>query len=169
MAKEVMILNADEIKTPAALTAEALDAYRFALENAGINMEDEGAVADFVAARNLKAGGFRDMWECKSWFEKFAASIKEVEKHAFNVGSEEDLPAGVKWAKQSFTYEFADGAAIAIADTLIKKHLVTKELLFQQLTVNQVLKASGLTLDKVADMFPDTVLAKPKERTLSIK
>lgn len=169
MAKEVMILNAEEIKMPAALTAEALAAYKFAVENAGINMDDDGAVADFVNARNLKANGFRDLWECKSWFDKFSASIKEVEMHAFNVGGEEDLPANVKWAKQSYTYEFMGDAGVLIADTLIKKHLVTKEQLFQQLSVANVLKASGLTLDKLVDMFPDTVLAKPKARTLNIK
>lgn len=169
MAKEVMILNANEIKTPAALTAEALAAYKFAIDNAGINMDDDGAVADFVNERNLKANGFRDLWECKSWFEKYAASIKEVAKHTFNVGSEEDLPANVKWAKQSYTYEFADDAAVIIADTLIKKRLVTKEQLFLQLNVNQLLKASGLTLEKLTDMFPDTILAKAKERTLSIE
>lgn len=169
MAKEVMILNAEEIKIPAALTEEALAAYKFAVENAGINMDDDGAVADFVNARNMKANGFRDLWECKSWFDKFSASIKEVAKHTFNVGSEEDLPANVKWAKQSYTYEFADDAAVIIADTLIKKRLVTKEQLFQQLSVSNVLKASGLTLDKLTDMFPDTILAKAKERTLSIK
>lgn len=169
MAKEVMILNAEEIKMPAALTEEAMAAYKFAVENAGINMDDDGAVADFVNARNMKANGFRDLWECKSWFDKFSASIKEVAKHTFNVGSEEDLPANVKWAKQSYTYEFADDAAVIIADTLIKKRLVTKEQLFQQLSVSNVLKASGLTLDKLVDMFPDTILAKAKERTLSIK
>lgn len=169
MAKEVMILNAEEIKMPAALTEEAMAAYKFAVENAGINMDDDGAVADFVNARNMKANGFRDLWECKSWFDKFSSSIKEVAKHTFNVGSEEDLPANVKWAKQSYTYEFADDAAVIIADTLIKKRLVTKEQLFQQLSVSNVLKASGLTLDKLVDMFPDTILAKAKERTLSIK
>lgn len=168
MAKEVMIVTPEQIQANIRLSAAAADTLKWMIENAGVVM-DEGAIADFVAARKLRDREIVDIWELKAWCEKTAACIKELAKHAYNVGSEDDLPTNVKWAKQSFTYEFVDGAGITIADVLIKKHLVTKEQLFQQLTVSQVTKAAGLTVDKLADMFPDTILAKAKERTLTIK
>jgi len=168
MAKEVMVVTPEQIQANIRLSAAAADTLKWMIENAGVEM-DEGAIADFVAARKLRDREIVDIWELKAWCEKTAACIKEVAKHTYNLGSEEDLPPNVKWAKQSFTYEFVDGAGIAIADALIKKHLVTKEQLFQQLTVSQVIKAAGLTVDKIVDMFPDTILAKAKERTLTIK
>lgn len=168
MAKEVMIFTADEIKTPAALTPAALDAYRFALEKAGIET-NEDALPEFISARNAKAGGFADLWEFKSWCEKVAASIKEVAKHAFNVGSADELPNNVSWSKQSFTYEFQEGAGAIVAKSLVNKGLVTKDTLLNLLTPTALAKACGLTVEKIMDMYPDTVVEKPKERTLKIK
>lgn len=167
MAKEVMIFTADEIKTPAALTPAAIDAYRFALEKAGVDM-DEQALQEFISARNAKANGFSDLSYFKSWCEQVAASIKEVNKHTFNVGTAEELPPNVKWSKQSFTYEFQEGAGAVVANALVKKGLVTKDKLLDLLTPTALAKACGLTVEKVMDMYPDTVIEKPKERTLKI-
>lgn len=167
MAKEVMILTTTEISENLFASEGAKSCYEFAMQNAGLDM-DEGAVANFVAQRNAKSG-WRDLWELKALCEKTAASIKEVCKHSFNVGSAEDLPSFAKWAKQSFTYEFQEGAAVSVAEGLMEKGLVSNEEFLKQLTVSQVVKASGLTVEKLADLFPDVILAKPKERTLTIK
>ncbi|MCQ2096800.1 MAG: hypothetical protein MJY87_02515 [Fibrobacter sp.] len=167
MAREVMILTTKEISENLFASEGAKSCYEFAMKNAGLDM-DEGAVANFVAQRNAKSG-WRDLWELKAWCEKTAASIKEVSKHTFNVGTAEELPSYVKWTKQSYTYEFQEGAAAAVAEALIKKRLVTKEQLLNTVSVAAMVKAAGLTTEKLMDMFPDTILEKPKERTLSIK
>lgn len=167
MAKEVMIVTPDEIKN-LPISEVSLNYYQLLLAHAGLEM-DEGALADFIAHRNGNKSGRLGLWELKAWCEKTAASIKEVMKHAFNVGTSEELPADVKWSKQSYTYEFAEGAGAIIANALISKKLVTKDQLFNMLTVSNIAKAAGLTTDKLIDMYPDCILAKEKERTLSIK
>lgn len=167
MASKVMILTTNEIAENLYASAGAKEAYDFAVKNAGMDMSDEG-MADFVVRRNEKTG-WRDLWELKAWCEKTAASIKEMMKHSFNVGPEDQLPPYVKWTKPSFNYEFADGAAALVAEGLVKKHLCNREDFLSQLTVSQVVKASGLTVEKLADLFPDVILEKPKERTLSVK
>lgn len=166
--KEVMIITPDEMKNLVP-SERAMDAYKFALDNAGVEM-DEGAVADFVAQRNAKAEGFRDLAEVQKWMEKTAASIKTATKHAFNVGDPDELPDGIKWSKQGYTYEWQDdGAPFQVVNDLIEKGLVSVEQLVQLLTVAMVAKAAGVTQEKLMEMFPQYVCAKHKERTLSIK
>lgn len=170
MAKEVMIFSADEIKAPAALTPAAVAAYKFALDNAGINMDDDGAVADFVNSRNAKADGFRDLSEFRVWCEKMAASIKEVCKHTFNVGDSEQLPPNVSWSKQSFTYDWAEGSSPAgIAKGLIESGLATDYDFLDTVTVTNMAKAAGITVEKLMQLYPDHIVMKPKDRTLKIK
>lgn len=168
MAKEVMIVTPEEFGQLVP-SERAMDAYKFAIAHAGVEM-DEGEEADFVAQRNAKAEGFRDLAEVQKWMEKTAASIKTATKHAFNVGAPDDLPNGIKWSKQSYTYEWQDdeGPRQVVHD-LIEKELVTEEQLLQQLTVSMVAKAAGVTGEKLMEMFPQYVCAKHKERTLSIK
>ena len=165
--KEVMIVTTEDMKNLVP-SEKAMDAYRFAIAHAGIEM-DEGAEADFVATRNLKTEGFRELAEVGKWMEKTAASIKEALKHAYNVGTEEDLPANVKWSKQSYTYAFEEGQARVIAQSLIDSGLVTKEQLFDAVTVTAMQKAAGITIDKMLELFHDGIVIKPKERTLAIK
>ncbi len=165
--KEVMIVTTEDMKNLVP-SEKAMDAYRFAIAHAGIEM-DEGAEADFVATRNLKTEGFRELAEVGKWMEKTAASIKEALKHAYNVGTEEDLPANVKWSKQSYTYAFEEGQARVIAQSLIDSGLTTKEQLFDAITVTAMIKAAGITTDKMLELFHDGIVIKPKERTLSIK
>lgn len=167
MAKEVMIVTPEDMKNLVP-SDKAMDAYRFALANAGIEMDEETA-ADFVVRRNLKTEGFRELAEVGKWMEKTAASIKEALKHTYNVGTEEDLPSNVKWSKQSYTYAFVQDAGAAVANALVAKRLVAKDQLLALVTVTAMAKASGLTTEKLVDMFPDTIEQKPKERTLSIK
>lgn len=165
--KEVMIVTPEDMKNLVP-SEKAMDAYRFALANAGIEMDEESA-ADFVVRRNLKTEGFRELAEIGKWMEKTAASIKEALKHTYNVGTEEDLPANVKWSKQSYTYAFVQDAGAAVANALVAKRLVAKDQLLALVTVTAMAKASGLTTEKLVDMFPDTIEQKPKERTLSVK
>ncbi len=165
--KEVMIVTPEDMKNLVP-SEKAMDAYRFALANAGIEMDEETA-ADFVVRRNLKTEGFRELAEVGKWMEKTAASIKEALKHTYNVGTEEDLPANVKWSNQSYTYAFVQDAGAAVANALVAKRLVAKDQLLALVTVTAMAKASGLTTEKLVDMFPDTIEQKPKERTLSVK
>lgn len=165
--KEVMIVTPEDMKNLVP-SEKAMDAYRFALANAGIEMDEE-TTADFIVRRNLKTEGFRELAEVQKWMEKTAASIKEALKHTYNVGTEEDLPAGVKWSKQSYTYAFEEGQARVIAQNLIDSGLTTKEQLFDAVTVTAMQKAAGITTDKMLELFHDGIVIKPKERTLTVK
>ena len=119
--------------------------------------------------RNLKTEGFRELAEVGKWMEKTAASIKEALKHTYNVGTDEDLPANVKWSKQSYTYAFEEGQARVIAQNLIDSGLTTKEQLFDAVTVTAMQKAAGITTDKMLELYHDGIVIKPKERTLTVK
>jgi hypothetical protein len=163
-----MIVTPEEMQQMLVPSEKAMDAYRFALAHAGIEM-DEGAEHEFIAQRNAKNEGFCELVEVQKWMEKTAASIKEALKHTYNVGTEEDLPANVKWSKQSYTYEFDEGQARVIAQSLIDSGLTTKEQLFDAVTVTAMIKAAGITTDKMLELFHDGIVIKPKERTLTVK
>lgn len=166
--KEVMIIAPDEMKNIVP-SERAMDAYKFAIDNAGVEM-DEGAVAYFVAQRKAKSEGFRELAEVQKWMEKTAASIKTATKHAFNVGDYDELPDGVKWSKQSYTYEWQDDEGPhQVVHDLIEKNIVSVEQLVQLLTVANISKAAGVTGEKLMEMFPQYICAKAKERILSIK
>lgn len=165
--KEVMIVTPEELNNLVP-SEKAMEAYRFALANAGIEMDEE-ITADFIIHRNARTEGFRELAEVGKWMEKTAASIKEVLKHTYNVGTEEDLPANVKWSKQSYTYAFDEGQARVIAQSLIDSGLTTKEQIFDAVTVTAMQKAAGITTDKMLELFHDGIVIKPKERTLTVK
>lgn len=165
--KEVMIVTPEELKNLVP-SEKAMEAYRFALANAGIEMDEE-ITADFIIHRNARTEGFRELAEVGKWMEKTAASIKEVLKHTYNVGTEEDLPSNVKWSKQSYTYAFDEGQARVIAQSLIDSGLTTKEQIFDSVTVTAMQKAAGITTDKMLELFHDGIVIKPKERTLTVK
>ena len=165
--KEVMVVTPEELKNLVP-SEKAIEAYRFALAHAGIEMDEE-TTADFVLQRNARTDGFRELAEVQKWMEKTAASIKEALKHTYNVGTEEDLPANVKWSKQSYTYAFDEGQARVIAQSLIDSGLTTKEQIFDAVTVTAMQKAAGITTDKMLELFHDGIVIKPKERTLTVK
>lgn len=165
--KEVMVVPPEELKNIVP-SEKAIEAYRFALANAGIEMDEE-TTADFIIHRNARTDGFRELAEVQKWMEKTAASIKEVLKHTYNVGTEEDLPSNVKWSKQSYTYAFEEGEARVIAQSLIDSGLTTKEQIFDAVTVTAMQKAAGITIDKMLELFHDGIVIKPKERTLTVK
>lgn len=165
--KEVMVVTPEELKNLVP-SEKAMEAYRFAIANAGIEMDEE-TTADFIIHRNARTDGFRELAEVGKWMEKTAASIKEALKHTYNVGTEDDLPSNVKWSKQSYTYAFDEGQARVIAQSLIDTGLTTKEQLFDALTVTAMQKAAGITIDKMLEIFHDGIVIKPKERTLTVK
>lgn len=165
--KEVMVVTPEELKNLVP-SEKAMEAYRFALANAGIEMDEE-ITADFIIHRNARTEGFRELAEVGKWMEKTAASIKEALKHTYNVGTEEDLPSNVKWSKQSYTYAFDEGQARVIAQSLIDSGLTTKEQIFDAVTVTAMQKAAGITTDKMLELFHDGIVIKPKERTLTVK
>ena len=171
MAKKVAIMEPSDISEFKA-TEAALVAYRFGLENAGLNMDDDGAVADFITMRNSKSG-WCDLVELQKKADALSKSIKEVLKHTWNVGSPEDLPdtkeLKVSWNKQTYDYDFVDGEARVIAQSLIDSGLTTKEQLFDQLSVSAMVNAAGITIDKMLELFGEGIVVKPKERVLNIK
>lgn len=167
MAKEVMAFTESDIKGMTLTTSE-FDTLKFLSEHAGKDM-DLKEQQEFVAQRNVRANDIAAIWELRAKAEKIVDFIKTVCKHAFNVGTDEDLPKNVSWSKQSYTQAFADGAGAVVCDTLIKKHLVNKEDILGAVTFPALVKASGITADKLKEMFPDTVIETPKERTLKIK
>lgn len=170
--KDVRVLPAEELKV--SMTAAAMQAYKFALEQGGkLDPADDGAIADFITSRNAKSG-WRDLWEFKAKLEKVASSIKEVVKHAFNVGTWEDLPLDddfkVSWSKQSFTYEWQqDGCGVDVMQRLEQNGLCSVEQVLDLVPVNLFAKAAGITQDKMMELFPEYICAKAKERTISIK
>ena len=155
------------------LTKAALDCYKFAKAHAGIEM-DEGAEADFINSRNLK-GGWLDLMQFAKQLEALAKDIKINVKHAWNIGTSDELPDKkeygytVSWSKQSYTYEFEEGQTRVIAQSLIDSGLTTKEQLFDEVSVTAMCKAAGITIDKMLEIFHDGIIIKPKERTLTIK
>lgn len=167
MAAKTLIVTENEINTNLKIADNAMEAYKFALENAGLEM-DEGAEADFIVRRNAKSG-WRDLWEFKCWCEKVTESIKEVCKHTFNVGTEEQMPAGIGWKSSGTTKAFKDGAGAVVIQLLINKKLVSKEQIFNLIDPSKVAKAAGLKVEKLMDMFPDTVVETPKAPSLSVK
>jgi hypothetical protein len=169
--KQVALIPTEEI-TSFNFTPAEIDAYNFAVRNAGVEMDEE-AEADFITSRNAKSG-WLGLWEKKAVLKKFVDSIEEVVKHAWNMGTEEQIPHddGIKisWSKQSYTYEWcSEDAPRFVAQKLIESNLVTSEQLFDQLNPNQVIKASGITMEKLMSLFDGAVNEKPKARTLSIK
>lgn len=172
--KQVTILPPEEMGIT--IPARALDAYRFALAHAGIEMDEE-AEAEFISKRNLYSVSFRELWEVKAKLEKVVASINEVCKHTYNVGGIDSLPPegedGVKisWSKQSYTYEWmVDDCGEEVANRLVEKGLIpTIGKILNAVPVATFAKACGIQQDKFMELFPEFVCGKAKARTLSIK
>lgn len=166
--KEVMVVTEDDIKEKLQLGAHEIETLKFLVAHAGIEM-DEGTQQEFIAQRNAKAVSIARLWEFKAWCSKTVDYIETVCKHAFNVGTVENFPANVSLKNNGSTYKFVDGAGAIVVDTLLKKKLVTKEQLFDKLTVANVEKASGLKKERLSEMFPDTIVEEKKSPTLIIK
>lgn len=166
MAKEVMAITEEDIKSKLTLSTSAIDTLKFLAAHAGIEM-DEGAMQEFIAQRNVRMGEISQIWELKAWCEKTVDFIKTVLKHAFNAGSEEDLPKNVSWSKQSFTDKFTDTEAAV--QKLIEIEGTPFENFARYVTPKQAAEAAGITMDRLYADLGDMVERTPKERTLKIK
>ncbi|MDY6388259.1 MAG: hypothetical protein SPL21_12365 [Fibrobacter sp.] len=166
MAKEVMAITEEDIKSKLTLSTSAIDTLKFLAAHAGIEM-DEGAMQEFIAERNVRMGEISQIWELKAWCEKTVDFIKTVCKHAFNVGSDEELPKSVSWSKQTFTEKFTDaGEAV---QKLIEIEGTPIENFARYVTPKQAAEAAGITMDRLYADLGDMVERTPKERTLKIK
>jgi len=166
MAKEVMAITEEDIKSKLTLSTSAIDTLKFLAAHAGIEM-DEGAMQEFIAQRNVRMGEISQIWELKAWCEKTVDYIKTVLKHSFNVGSDEDLPKNVSWSKQTFTEKFTDsGEAV---QKLIEIEGTPIENFARYVTPKQAAEAAGITMDRLYADLGDMVERTPKERTLKIK
>ena len=166
MAKEVMAITEEDIKSKLTLSTSAIDTLKFLAAHAGIEM-DEGAMQEFIAQRNVRMGEISQIWELKAWCEKTVDFIKTVCKHAFNVGSDKELPKSVSWSKQTFTEKFTDaGEAV---QKLIEIEGTPIENFARYVTPKQAAEAAGITMDRLYADLGDMVERTPKERTLKIK
>jgi len=166
MAKEVMAITEEDIKSKLTLSTSAIDTLKFLAAHAGIEM-DEVAMQEFIAQRNVRMGEISQIWELKAWCEKTVDFIKTVCKHAFNVGSDEELPKSVSWSKQTFTEKFTDaGEAV---QKLIEIEGTPIENFARYVTPKQAAEAAGITMDRLYAELGDLVERTPKERTLKIK
>lgn len=166
MAKEVMAITEEDIKSKLTLSTSAIDTLKFLAAHAGIEM-DEGAMQEFIAQRNVRMGEISQIWELKAWCEKTVDFIKTVCKHAFNVGSDEELPKSVSWSKQTFTEKFTDTEAAV--QKLIEIEGTPVENFAKYVTPKQAAEAAGITMDRLYADLGDLVERTPKERTLKIK
>ena len=168
MAKnEVMVITEQDIKEKLALGESEIDTLKYLVANAGIEMDEETKRA-FISSRNVQAVSIARLNEFKCWCKKTVDYLDAIFKHAFNVGTYEEFPANVKLKNNGSTHKFKDGAAAIVADTLLKKRLVTKEQLFAVLSVDNIAKASGLKKEKLMEMFPDVIIEEKKSATLII-
>lgn len=173
--KEVSIFEPKEIFPSdfAEKFKSAIHAYKWAYENAGIELVDEESQADFVSVRN-SLSGWRSLDELRAFFENAAKSIKNMEKHVFNVGSPDDLPnskeLSVSWDKQKYTYEWqVDGCPLNLVNELVEKGLISVETLLSTMSVSQLCKAVGMEQEKMMELYPQYICAKKSERNLRIK
>ena len=172
MANEVVITMPAELGG-IEISQRAIAAFNFARKYAGKEMTDEEQ-ADFISHRALFNLGFRDLTEIRKGLEALCKEMKEVTEHTFNVGSLEDIEDsdGVKisWGKQSYSHEWvAYGSACQVVRELSKKKVCDIDTALCELSVDAVVRASGLKKEKLIDMFPEQIVGKPKKRTLTIK
>ena len=165
MAKEIIAFSEDDIKNMT-LTVSEFDTLKFLAAHAGVEM-DEGAQQEFIAQRNARINEIVSISELKSKAEKLADYLKTVLKHAFNTGSEEDLPKNVSWSKQTFTDKFTDTEAAV--QKLIEIEGTPIENFAKYVTPKQAAEAAGITMDRLYADLGEMVERTPKERTLKIK
>lgn len=163
--KEIMAFTESDIKGMTLTTSE-FDTLKFLSEHAGNDM-DIKEQQEFVAQRNARIAEITAISELKAKAEKLADYLKTVLKHAFNVGSDEDLPKNVSWSKQTFTDKFTDPEAAV--QKLMEIEGTPVENFARYVTPKQAAEAAGITMDRLYADLGDMVERTPKERTLKIK
>lgn len=174
MANEMITVTPESMGAITISTA-AIEAYKFFCRYAGLEMDEE-AEADFISHRGKFSVGARDLTEFRKALERLVKDIKEVTEHAYNVGGPDSLPEpgedGVKisWSKQSYTPKWsAEGAGVEVIRALSKKGLLTVDQALCEVSPDAVVRACGISKDKLFSMFPEAIVEEPKKRTLSIK
>ncbi len=165
MAKEVMAFSESDIKGMTLTTSE-FDTLKYLSEHAGKEM-DLKELQEFVAQRNARINEIVSISELKAKAKKLVEYLDNVLKHAFNVGSDEDLPKNVSWSKQSFTDKFTDPEAAV--QKLMEIEGTPVENFAKYVTPKQAAEAAGITMDRLYADLGDMVERTPKERTLKIK
>ena len=165
MAKEIIAFSEEDVKNMT-LTVSEFDTLKYLSAHAGIEMDEE-AQREFVAQRNARIVEIVAIAELKAKAEKLADYLKTVLKHAFNVGSDEDLPKNVSWSKQSFTDKFTDTEAAV--QKLMEIEGTPVENFAKYVTPKQAAEAAGITMDRLYADLGSLVERTPKERTLKIK
>ena len=165
MAKEVMAFSESDIKGMT-LTASEFDTLKFLSTMAGVEM-DENTAQEFVSMRNVRINDIVNIWELKAKAEKLVDYIKTVMKHAFNVGSADELPKNVSWSKQTFTEKFAN--PLEAVRKLVEIEGTPIENFAQWVTPKQAAEAAGITPDRLAADLGEMIIREPKERSLKIK
>lgn len=163
--KEIMAFSESDIKN-LTLTTSEFDTLKYLAAHAGVEMDEE-AINEFIAQRNARINEIVSIKELQSKAEKLADYIKNVLKHAFNVGAEEDLPKNVSWSKQSYTDKFTDTESAV--QKLIEIEGTPIENFAKYVTPKQAAEAAGITLDRLYADLGELVERTPKERTLKIK
>jgi hypothetical protein len=163
--KEIMAFSEADIKN-ITLTVSEFDTLNYLSAHAGIEMDEE-AQREFVAQRNARINEIVSISELKAKAKKLVEYLDNVLKHAFNVGSDEDLPKNVSWSKLTFTEKFTDaGEAV---QKLIEIEGTPIENFARYVTPKQAAEAAGITMDRLYADLGDLVERTPKERTLKIK
>lgn len=173
MAREIIRITPEQmgdIET----TNLALEAYSFARS---VPLElDEEAMEKVISMRNLRSVAFRDLTEFRKALERLAKDIKEATEYVYNLGGPDSLPeegedgVRISWSKQSYTPKWAaEGCSTNVVRALSKKGILSVDQALCELTVDAVVRASGLTKDKLFNMFPNDIVEEPKKRTLNIK
>lgn len=174
MARELITVTPESMGA-IQISNAAIEAYKFFCKYAGRPMTEEEE-ADFVSLRSKFSVGARDLTEFRKSMERLLKDIKEVTEHSYNIGGPDSLPDlgedGVKisWSKQSYTPKWAaEGAGVEVIRSLSKKGLLTVDQALCEVSVDAVVRASGIEKNKLICMFPDAIVEEPKKRTLSIK
>lgn len=165
MAKEIIAFTESDIKGMTLTTSE-MDTLNYLAAHAGIEM-DEQATQEFVAQRNVRINDIANIWELKAKAEKLVDYIKTVMKHAFNVGTDEDLPKNVSWSKQTYTEKFSN--PLEAVRKLAEIEGTPIENFAQWVTPKQAAEAAGITADRLNADLGEMIVREPKERSLKIK
>lgn len=174
MSNEVITLTPESMDG-ITISSSAISAYLFARKFAGIELDEE-TEDEVISRRGLLSVAFRDLTETRKRLEKLCKDIKECTEHIYNIGGPDSLPdegedgVRISWSKQSYTPKWAAiGCSANVVRTLSKKGFLSVDQALCELTVDAVIRASGLTKDKLINMFPNDIVEEPKKRTLNIK
>lgn len=167
MSNEV-ILTPEEIKE-FRVTTRVADTYKWLLDNVP-DGKDADKVSEFAHAIASKKESMLDLWEFRAYIKKLSDNLELACKAAANVIPDDERPEFIALSKASKTYKFtADGSAQFVANKVIEMGFCGEDELFARLTVKNIADASGMKIEKVAELFPDDITFTESARVLKIK